>query len=149
MNRPPCPCCGKPMHTRYSRRRADGGITRRFQCAPCGTSEVHKLSSDAERLPPSDRRFDVETIMAIKASVGSQKEIGLRFGCSPTMVGSIRRGEAYRDLWDPGLTPGSVSCHGCVHWSDGGCTLGFADPITRGPGFARECAAYWEKSDSL
>jgi hypothetical protein len=136
------------MRTRRTRRRADGGITRRFQCAPCGTSETHKLSSDAERLPP-DRRFDVETIMAIKASVGSQKEIGLRFGCSPAMVGSIRRGEAYRDLWDPGLTPGSVSCHGCVHWSDGGCTLDFAEPIKRGPGFARECAAYWEKRDSL
>ena len=36
------------------------------------------------------------------------------------------------------------SCHNCVHWSDGGCTLRLPEAITTGPQFARQCAAYGE-----
>ncbi len=38
-----------------------------------------------------------------------------------------------------------LSCHGCVHWVNGGCTLRHKESIDEGPKFAGECAAYWEK----
>ena len=140
----PCPECGGIMRSRTVRKTSAGITRRRFDCTSCKHRQ-HINGDDYDLGPP--RRFDSVTVAAIRSSSTTHAEEARIRRCSRENIRQIRAGILYRDLWDPGLTPGSVSCHGCVHWSDGGCTLGFADPITRGPGFARECAAYWEKKE--
>lgn len=148
VDRPACPTCGKPMACKYSKKRTDGGVTRRFECRPCSTSQMQRLglSSGAQLvpLPPVERRFDAATILAIKNSTGSQRAVARQYGCSAAMVGLIRSGQAYRDLWDPALAVGTISCLNCIHWGDGGCSLGLPEAIEIGPQFARECAAWGE-----
>jgi hypothetical protein len=96
------------------------------------------------RRPPSDRRFDAQAILQIRAAETSNAAEAKLRNCSKEFIRQIRAGLMYRDLWDPAFAVGTVTCLRCVHWGDGGCTLGHQDPIEEGPEFARECAAWVE-----
>ena len=96
------------------------------------------------RRPPASRRFDDATVLAIRQADTSLAQEAQRQGCSRELIRQIRSGLIYRHLLPEGFVPGTVSCLRCIHWGDGGCTLGHEDPIEEGPQFARECAAYAE-----
>lgn len=97
-----------------------------------------------KRRPPSDRKFDEQAVNEIRHSKTTNAAEAQRRGCSRECIRQIRAGLLYRDLWDPTLAVGTVSCLRCNHWGDGGCTLGFPEAITDGPEFARECASWME-----
>jgi len=95
---------------------------------------------------PEHRRFDAQAIIAIRAADTSNAAEAKLRGCSKECIRQIRVGLLYRDMWDPSLAVGTVSCLRCLHWMDGGCSLDIPEAIEIGPEFARECAAWGEGS---
>jgi hypothetical protein len=98
------------------------------------------------RQPPIDRRFDAQAILQIRAAQTSNTAEAKLRGCSKEFIRQIRAGLVYRDLWDPALAVGTVSCLRCIHNPDGRCRLDIPEAIEIGPQFARECSAWMEAS---
>jgi predicted RNA-binding Zn-ribbon protein involved in translation (DUF1610 family) len=141
--------CGAQMNLATSRMHR-GERYRRFSCPACGRKET-RLGENADRLLPqlrsrTNRRFDLETIKAIRSSDDGRRVLAKRYGCSQEMIRSIRAGIAYRDMLPEGFRtppkPGDPSCEQCRHWAAEACGMGFPDPAEEGLGFARDCALY-------
>jgi hypothetical protein len=140
--------CGDPMEIINSRI-VRGERYRRFQCPKCGHKET-RLGENSDQLLQGrrvrrNRRFDAETVMAIRKSEDGRRVLAERYGCSQEMIRTIRAGILYRDLLPEGFRtppgPGDLSCEQCRYWAEG-CTMGFPDPAEEGLGFARDCAVF-------
>jgi DNA-directed RNA polymerase subunit M/transcription elongation factor TFIIS len=136
-----CPECGGVMVTTRSVARKSGR-TRWMKCKNCNHRIIERISDmKADR----NRRFDADTIEAIRKSPDGRRVLSHRYGCSETMIRDIRIGKAYRDLLPEGFRsppgPDDPSCETCRFWEDG-CSMGFPDPAEEGLGFARDCALY-------
>ena len=141
--------CGAQMKL-FTSRMHRGERYRRFICPACGHKET-RLGENADRPLPqlrsrTNRRFDLETIKAIRSSDDGRRVLAKRYGCSQEMIRSIRAGIAYRDMLPEGFRsppkPGDPSCEQCRFWDAEACGMGFPDPAEEGLGFARDCSLY-------
>ena len=141
----PCPKCGATMRLRYRRPNAAGSLSSRHDCIGCGHRHIDRDSS----YQPRQRRYSDATIAAIRSSTASKRTLAAEHGCSVTLILAIQSGRLYRDLVPAGAAPlSSITCHRCVHWVDGGCSLGIPEAVEIGPQFARECAAWGEEGSA-
>jgi len=95
------------------------------------------------RRPPADRRYDAQAILQIKAAKTSNAAEAKIRCCSKEFIRQVRAGLVYKDLWDPALAIGSVSCLRCVHRGSP-CDLEIPEAKTEGPDYAKECL-YWKE----
>jgi hypothetical protein len=136
-----------------------GSRYRRFECKACN----HRISrggdnADIEvvtsrhryRARVRVRRFDDATIKSIRESPDGRRVLAKRHGCSEELIRAIRVGKLYRDLLPEGFRsppgPADPSCETCREWlgfeADHPCRFGFPEPVSEGPGFARDCAVF-------
>ena len=144
--RPPCPECGGVLVTVRSVVRKSGRH-RFMRCKSCGHRHIHRGNDPAA---PRLRRFDADTIKAIRESLDGQSALAKRYDCSQELIKAIRRGLLYRDLLPESFRqppgPADPSCEHCREWlgfeADHPCRFGFPEPVSEGPGFARDCAVF-------
>ena len=154
--RPPCPKCGGKMRTIVSKM-VSGSRYRRFECKPCdlrisrgGDNADIEVVTRWHRNGVSVRRFDDATIKTIRESTDGRRVLAKRYGCSEELIRSIRVGKLYRDLLPESFrqppAPGDPSCETCREWlgpdAEHPCRFGFPEPVSEGPGFARDCAVF-------
>jgi len=150
-----CLSCGS-LHTRVVRTRQEsGGLRwRRVRCHDC--SAMSDYANDkprdtaAPRRPTSHRyRFSDRTLIRILMQREPTSLLARELGCSHELIRQIRAGQVHKTRvpevprWD-GAKPLSseFSCCVCRHWEGDGCGMGFPDPETEGPAFARDCSLY-------
>ena len=116
------------------------GRYRRFECKEC----QHRFNIIYGE-PDAKRLIDDAAVMAIRQSTDSYQLLADQHGCSRELIRQIRSGLIYKDLL-PGWfrSPPKASdpnCEQCKFWSNG-CSMGFPDPETEGPWFARDCSVF-------
>jgi hypothetical protein len=134
-----------------------GSRYRRFECTACnhrisrgGDNADIEVVSSRHRNGARVRRFDDATIQAIRESPDGRRVLARRHNCSEELIRAIRAGKFYRDLLPEGFRqppgPADPSCKTCREWlgfeADHPCRFGFPEPVSEGPGFARDCAVF-------
>lgn len=150
-----CEKCGTKGRVLATRRKETGDVRRRFLCEQCG----HRWNVlNGEKLPsiiPASR-FSDSAILDILTTQATQAVLSVRYGCSPSTIGQIRRGELH-----PGVhpeiprfkdkeKPGRKTCPKCIHYTsvkEAPCGLGHVDPIEEGLSFASYCCNFKNASD--
>lgn len=93
----------------------------------------------------ANRRFDADTVRAIRNANGSYRSLSLQFNCSPESIKQIRLGLTYRDLLEEEESRAVPSCLRCIHCLNKRCTMNFPEFSIVGHWFARDCSAYMEQ----
>ena len=151
-----CPSCSS-SHTRVIESRVlyNGARRRRYHCHSC----AHRWTAWNGDRPLPGRRpaarggnggnkppLTEDQVRLVLTSDLSAVKLARQLGRSSEAIAAIRRGTLHQyTLPEIPRWPArrrTLSCHGCNHWRDGRCGMGFPDPIDDGPGFAEDCAVY-------
>lgn len=94
-----------------------------------------------------------DEVRLVLTSPLSAVKLARQLGRSKECVAAIRRGVLHANTL-PEIPRRQTavrgpSCHGCAHWSDGSCGMGFPDPIEEGPAFAADCSLYEASTQSM
>ena len=102
---------------------------------------MKKQISEKRRLTRDQVRYVLESALTDRAIA---KELGVVHG----VIGNIRNGKTYGELFPELPRRTNRRCATCIHWMDSNCSFGFPEPKKEGHLFAALCH-YFEEHKAL
>lgn len=147
-----CPECKSRDAAVRESRVTDYGRRQRVACHSCGHRWTVKTVANVSARPMLLResgRLTEDEIGLILTSVRSIRRLATKLRVSPETVRNVQigkiHGQVLPDLPRRQRSERRRSCTSCRFWDEQSvrpCRLGWPDPETDGPGYARECGDY-------
>ena len=156
-----CEKCGSKMLLKSKTKQKSGRTYYRFRCknqqclhrTTAYTGKIthpNRLATGGLKNASTKRALNEDQVLRVllETRLGTTA-LARELGCNQRTVRDIKLGKAYKtfhvDVPRPGIaTHGHVhgSCHDCIHWIDGHCSMDFPEAI-RGS-FAPLCSCYMQ-----